>query len=188
MAETDRAALRRLLVLGYDELKARLTRRLGSAELASDALHEAYLTLDRVPRLGHVRNMRFYLLRTAFNFALKQMRAERRFVGFSDVQKAVGIADETPGQARVLEARIEVEALKNAIAELTPRRREILLAARIEGVTLRDIAVRLGVSQRLVEIELKHALAHCALRLDREIIQRFGPRPRGQSSKLSGDF
>ena len=187
MAETDRETLRRLLVLGYDELKARLTRRLGSAELASDALHEAYLTLHRVPRLGHVRNMRFYLLRTAFNFALKQMRVDRRFVALSDVQMAVGIADDTPGQARVLAARNEIEALKNALTELTPRRREILLAARLEGVTLRAIADRFGVSQRLVEIELKHALAHCALRLDREAVQRFGPRPRRQSSKVLGD-
>jgi DNA-directed RNA polymerase specialized sigma24 family protein len=66
--------------------------------------------------------------------------------------------------------------LVQALADLTPRRRDILLASRLENIPLHVIAARLDVSQRLVEIELKHALAHCALRLDREVIQRFGPR------------
>ena len=37
MTETTLVGLRRLLLDRYDDLSARLTRRLGSAELASDA-------------------------------------------------------------------------------------------------------------------------------------------------------
>ncbi|MCK9918098.1 sigma-70 region 4 domain-containing protein, partial [Microbacteriaceae bacterium K1510] len=58
----------------------------------------------------------------------------------------------------------------------TPRRRYIVLAARVEGVQLADIADQLGVSQRLVEKELKAALMLCGARLKREVVQRFGPR------------
>ena len=99
----------------------------------------------------------------------------------SDAKTAIGLIDETPDPERAAAARSEVEALRDALAELTPRRREILLMSRLEGVALRDIADHLEISQRLVEIELKHALAHCGLRLGRDVIQRFGPRPRKDS-------
>jgi RNA polymerase sigma-70 factor (ECF subfamily) len=71
---------------------------------------------------------------------------------------------------------MELEELQRAFAELTPRRRQILMAARAEGRQLREIAAQLGISQRLVEMELKQALEHCALRLNRVVVQRFGPR------------
>ena len=38
MAETSRATLRDVLLSGYEDLKKRLTRRLGSSELAGEAL------------------------------------------------------------------------------------------------------------------------------------------------------
>lgn len=175
MTETGRDALRRLFAVGYDDLRSRLARRLGSADLAGDALHEAYLRIDQAPAIGPVRNPKFYLLRVAINIAWKRLRREDRIATLSDAVAMLGIADDAPGPARTAEARAELERLRQAIADLTPRRREILLASRIDGIPLRKIAEELGVSQRLVEIELKHALAHCALRLDRTVVRRFGP-------------
>jgi len=176
MSESGRDLLRRVFELGYDELRRRLIHRLGSAEFASDALHETWLQIERAAPVGPVHSPSNYLLRMAVNVALKRWGAEKRFVTLSDAKTAIGIADEAPDPERAILARSEIEVLARAIAELTPRRRDILLAARLDGAKLRDIAARLDISQRLVEIELKHALAHCALRLDREVIQRFGPR------------
>jgi RNA polymerase sigma factor (sigma-70 family) len=176
MTETSRDALRRSLVIGYEDLKARLSRHLGSAELAGDALQETYLRLSRGPELAPVRKPRPYLLRMAIHIALRLLRNENSTVSLEDAKAVFDIADEAPGPYSNLEARVELEAFRRAVAELTPRRRVILYASRFERIPLRKIAERLGISQRLVEIELKHALAHCALRLDREIIQRFGPK------------
>jgi RNA polymerase sigma-70 factor (ECF subfamily) len=176
MSDTIREVLRRFLVGSYDDLRTRLTRRLGSAELASDALQETYLRLNSVMELAPVESPRPYLFRIATNIALKRIEADRRTVSLSDMKTALGIADETPSPERVAEARSEMERFQKALSELTPRRRDILLASRLEGIMLRDIAERMDISQRLVEIELKHALAHCALRLDRRVVQRFGPR------------
>jgi RNA polymerase sigma-70 factor (ECF subfamily) len=181
MTYSSRDALRRFFVLGYDDLRSRLIRRLGSAELASEALHETWLRIERAAPVGPVHSPKGYLLRVAINVALKRWGAEKRFVTLSDAKTAIGIADDAPDPERAALARSEMEVLARALSELTPRRRDILLASRLEGVTLRDIAARLDISQRLVEIELKHALAHCALRLDREVIQRFGPRPSDAS-------
>jgi RNA polymerase sigma-70 factor (ECF subfamily) len=181
MSETAREALRRSLLLGYEDLKARLTRYLGSAELASDALQETYLRLDRGAELTPVRRPGAYLLRMAVRIALRSLRNDRQTVSLDDAKAAFGVVDEAPDPHRHLMARLELDAFQRAVVELTPRRRSILFAARVEGLPLRVIAENQGISQRLVEIELKHALAHCALRLDREIVQRFGPRPRNDS-------
>jgi RNA polymerase sigma factor (sigma-70 family) len=181
MNETSRDALRRSLLLGYDDLKSRLTRQLGSAELAGDALQETYLQLHRGAELAPVRKPVPYLLRMALRIALRSVRGEKRTVSLDDAKIAMGIPDALPDPYRAAAARAELDALQRAVAELTPRRRVILHAARIEGLALRAIAERLDISQRLVEMELRQALAHCALRLDRKVVQRFGPRPRHDS-------
>lgn len=173
-------------MLGYDELRARLTRRFGSAELASDALHETWLRIDNVAPAGIVRSPKHYLLQMAANVALKRLNADSRFVTLTDAKLAVGVADDAPDPERAAIARSEVEALARALSELTPRRRDILLAARLDAKPLWAIAERLGVSHRLVEIELKHALAHCALRLEREVVKRFGPKPP-EGSRTAGE-
>jgi RNA polymerase sigma factor (sigma-70 family) len=186
MNDSNRAALRRFFVLGYDELRARLTRRFGSVELASDALHETWLRLESAVPAGVVRSPRNYLLQMAANVALRRLKADNNFVTLTDAKMAVGIADDAPDPECAAIASSEVAVLAKALSELTPRRREILLASRLDGVQLWAIAERLGVSQRLVEIELKHALAHCALRVDRNVIKRFGPRPPEGSQTEEG--
>jgi RNA polymerase sigma-70 factor (ECF subfamily) len=177
MSEENGEKLRRFLVVDYDDLRVRLTNRLGSADLAGDVLQETYLKLAEAVTVKPVRSPKLYLLRIALNIALKRLRRDNRFVTLSDAKAALGIADGAPDPAQATEARFEVEALGQALTGLTPRQRDILLASRLDGVSLRDLAARHGISQRMVEIELRRALAHCSLRLDREAVQRFGPRP-----------
>ncbi|GGF32212.1 ECF sigma factor VreI [Aliidongia dinghuensis] len=172
----SREILRQRLLLDYDELKTQLARRLGSAHHAEDALQDAWLRLDGTSSIGTISRPFPYLLRIAYNLGLKRRLRDREAKTLDDARAALNLVDETPGPAEIVEARSEFAAFERALAELTPRRREILLASRADGTPLRAIADRLGISQRLVEMELKMALIHCGRRLDRKIIQRFGPR------------
>lgn len=176
MTESPADGLRRLLLGNYDTLKLRLARRLGSVERASDALQETWLRLEGAAPIGDVRRPEPYLLRIAYNIALKIRKAERETVTLDDARAALDLVDVAPDSERVAEAKSEVAALERALQELSPRRRDILLASRVEGIALSEIAVRHGISQRMVEIELKMALIHCGRRMGRKIIQRFGPR------------
>lgn len=169
------ATLRQMLVGQYDELKNTLTRRLGSEDLAGEVLQETYLRLQRPARIGIVASPRQYLLTIATNIARMSFRRNRRWADLSDLDAVLGFVDESPDPLRNIEARQEIEVLQRAFDELTPRRRQIVFAARIEGARLSDIAERLGVSQRLVEKELKSALILCGSALNRELVQRFGP-------------
>lgn len=176
MSDFARAAtLRQALVSQYDELKSVLTRRLGSEDLAGEVLQETYLRLERPARIGSVVSPKQYLLTIATNIARMSFRRNRRSTSLSDLDTALGFVDEAPGPLQSVEARQEIEALQRAFDELTLRRRKIVFAARVEGARLSDIATQLGISQRLVEKELKIALMLCGAHLNREIVQRFGP-------------
>jgi RNA polymerase sigma-70 factor (ECF subfamily) len=125
--------------------------------------------------MGTVASPRQYLLTIATNIARMSFRRARRWADLAALDATLGFVDESPDPLRSLEAREGIEALQRAFDELTPRRRQILFASRVEGRRLSDIAGELGISQRMVEKELRAALMFCGSRLNQEIVQRFGP-------------
>ncbi len=180
MTETTSTTLRQLLVERYDELRRRLARRIGD-EKARETLHETWLHLRDKSAPGVVDSPIGYLLRSALNLAISRERQETRRIKRFEVQPLLEIVDAAPGPEREVESREQIAHLEQVLEELTPRRRTILLASRLEGIPLREIADRLGVSQRLVELELKAALEHCAKRFGKKVTRRFGPAPREAS-------
>ena len=173
--------LRALLLADYIDLDRRLTRRLGSADLASDVLHETYLRLEGIKEIGPVRSPKAYLFRIALNIANDRRRAESRRLTADEVDCLLDIPDDRPDAARVIEDRSEVNLLGRAIAELPERRRQVLILSRIEGLPNREIAERLGVTVRTVETDLKQAIEHCAERLKRPPPDKFGFHRPGSS-------
>jgi RNA polymerase sigma factor (sigma-70 family) len=159
--ETSWAALRQLLVARYDEFQQRLTRRLGSADVARETLHELYLRLDRPDTAGVLHNPGSYLLTSALNLARDQWRAERRRGERVDIDALYAIVDENPGAERIVDSRRAAELLNRAFLTLAPRQRKILLAVRVECLTQPEVAKRFNISPRYVRTELRAALEHC---------------------------
>ncbi len=169
MTDTTWVALRPRLFEQYDELRILLTGRLGSEDLARETLHEAWLRLDRVKDAAMTRNTDAYLARVALNLATDRQRLEARRARRVDVNAVLEeIVDSAPDQATELENRGELAIFQAAIWELSDRRRTILIAARLHGEPHQKIAERLGISKRMVQIELKHALQHCKSRLEQK--------------------
>ena len=166
MTDTTWATLRQLLVDRYDELRVRLSRRLGSEDLASESLHETYLRLDRDDALGPVRSPAAYLLKTALNVALDTCRSNARHLKRYEIAEILDIPDDAPGPARDAEARLRLQHLERIVAELPWRQRSILISARLQEIPHRQIAERLGISTRMVQMELKAALEFCEERLE----------------------
>lgn len=177
MSESSLELLHRLLLVEYESLKVHLARYLGSEDRAKDALQDTWLRLNQTTLSGPVKRPYPYLLRIAFNAALQRARADRKSVTLEEARDALELVDDAPSPERIAEARSEFTALEKALSELTPRQRDILIASRADGVPLREIATRLSLSQRMVEMELKLALIHCGRSLGRKIVRRFGPRP-----------
>lgn len=166
MTEVTWAALRELLTHRYTELKGRLTRHLGSEELASESLHEAWLRLHRSGPAGPVQNPPAYLLRMAVNIALDGLRAQSRRARRSDVKAVLEVADPAAGPEREAFARRDLEIVNRALETLPERTRAILVAARLEGLNHQAIADRFGISRRTVVYEMKRAVEHLDAALD----------------------
>lgn len=164
-SEASRITLQKLLLSCYGIFAKRLTRLLGSAELAQDALHETYLRLQRDVELGPVRNPQAYLLRMAVNIASNRRKSEKRLLSVGETDTLLRFADEAPDPAQAAEARSEMQALVRALDELPERRREIFLASWIQETPHSEIARRFGITVRTVQIELRDALEHCAQRM-----------------------
>lgn len=179
MADINRLRLRGQLVENYNGLIKKLTRRLGSADFAHEALHETFLRLERVTDAVPVRSPTDYIFRTAVNIAKDRQKAQNYRVSASEIDVLLDVCDDGPDPARIAEARSDIEAFKRALAELPPRPREVLRCISIEGHPAHEVAARLNVSVRTVESDLKLALSHCADSLDHTLrARRGGPRPR----------
>ena len=165
------------------EFHRRLKRRLGSEELANDVLQETYLRVERIDASGGtgVRHPLGYLFRMALNVAADHAQAEARYLTGEEVHELLHAGDDSLDPARVTQARFELGELERALAELSPRQRAILLAARVEEASQLEIARRHGISVRMVGKELRKALEHCGRRLERRVVQRFGPGAGKQS-------
>jgi RNA polymerase sigma-70 factor (ECF subfamily) len=164
-----RTKLKRHLSSRYAVLRWRLERVVGCKHNAADALQETWLRLEAMvapgPAAAPVHNPDAYLLRMAANIATDAYRRDRIIVTEREREELMHMADE-PGDdisdpARIVSARLDVQALDAALAGLSPRRRAILTAARIDGMLNADIAERFGISVAMVKKELQAAMQHC---------------------------
>jgi RNA polymerase sigma-70 factor (ECF subfamily) len=80
---------------------------------------------------------------------------------------ALGVALDQPGPERNAIVRDELRRLHAAIDQLPPRTREAVLLGRVEGLTGREIARRMGIAETTVSEHLAngmHALTNLLLR------------------------
>ncbi|MDH1631623.1 RNA polymerase sigma factor [Pseudomonas mosselii] len=168
------SALVKLFLTSYDAFRVRLRRRLGSDDLANDVLQETYLRVDRMDATHDLQRPGAYLYRMALNVAADRREADARLLTGAEIEALLQVSeDQDP--ARIVGGQREIQNLLGALYELPARRRRIFIAARLEEASHLEISQRFGISTRTVEKELKAALGHCAMRLDRKVFQRFGP-------------
>lgn len=169
--------LRDLLVRDYLKLKKRLMRRFGSADFATEILHETYLRLGTVDSVALVRNPAAYLYRAALNVAADSRDEDRRWVDKATIEAVRRRDDYELDPEEIFHAQQEWKALLEALDELPPRRRAVFLAARLQGLAHREIAQQLGVSTDTVDRELKQAFEFFAGRLGKIRHAKRGSRP-----------
>jgi len=92
-----------------------------------------------------------FVFTTARNLLISRLRKENivpiEIVADLDV---LGIAADEPAQDRSLFARDVLRRLQSALDRLPPRCREAVILKRIEGLSQREIAHRMGISERVV--------------------------------------
>lgn len=140
------------------ELRSYLRRRLGANEV-EDVVQEVFLRLAQRGAGAVVETPKRYLFQVARAALIDR---HRRDVSRCSAQhRELMEIDHPPDDLsplRILEAREEVQAARAVIAAMPERRREILIALRLEGASAKTVAARYGISTSAVEKHLTRAL------------------------------
>lgn len=145
-----------------DELVGFLRSRTHNEADAQDAAQESLVKLLRYFDTQPPENWRALLYRIATNVAHDQARHGQRHhagshVRLEDVEFALS-ADSTPVEERTIQHQ-ELISIGVVIDTLPPRRREIYLLSRVEGMTNAEIARHCGISIKAVEKHMTLAMA-----------------------------
>ncbi len=164
----------------YGELYAYLYSLCGSTALAEDILQETFLKALLSLKDSHT-NMRAWLYMVARNLYYDTYRRERRMVSSPEPETGGGkrteaerdIAGETGED--VLEEILRGERkreLRQALEQLSPRKREILLLQYFGGFRHREIAAMLHLSPEYVRLLAFRAKKELRVLLDGREIQK----------------
>lgn len=144
------------------ELRAYLRNRFPSLPDVDDLVQETYARLLRVRASGRAALTRAYLFVVARNVALDLVRREKAIeIERLGEMAGLSVVEERPDAAETLSHDQEIALLREAMHALPPRCREILTLRRIEGLSHRAIAGRLGIAEGTVNAQLAIGLIRC---------------------------
>lgn len=158
-------------------LRRYLTRLLGNTTEAQDVAHDAYLRVYPSEQKSPAAQPEALLYVTARRLAINKLK--RRSIspfarGPIDLDTA---PSHSPGVAQQVMARQELSLLETAMAELPPGCRAVLLLRKIELLSHREIADRLGIAVSTVEKQHARALRLLRAALPAETLGTTFPVP-----------
>ena len=157
--------LERLCRSHEPQLIAYLTQMLGRADIAREVAQDTYERLHRV-RPDEVLFPRALLFKVATNFALMHLRRRRlesAVIGAPEGMEQV--ADHAGGPDRQVLSEQIAQRLVAVIQDLSPPLRAVFVLAHVQGTPRKEIAARLGISERRVDKRITRALKQCRMRL-----------------------
>jgi RNA polymerase sigma-70 factor (ECF subfamily) len=140
------------------ELRSWLRRRVASHSDVEDIVQECYCRLARVSDVRHITQPRAYLYAVARNLLQNQLKAARVVKLEAIAELDTGWRSEDPSPEDVVMARSELARVQAAIATLSARARSIFVMRRIDGMSQREIAEAMGVSESVVENDASRSL------------------------------
>jgi len=176
------------------ELRSWLHRRLGALgnNDIDDLVQEAFARIWATD-FATVRNARAYLYATVRHLLAEYARRSRivpiELLGEID---ALNLISGEPGPERQVSARQELVRLRAIVAALPPQCRRVFELRKFEGLSYREIATKMGLSEKTVENHLGRALARIADSLagaapEAESIQAPSRQPSRTDSEHGND-
>ena len=164
LARGDEAAYDTIFRAWYAPLVRAATGVVRDAAVAEELVQDVMLELwRRREQLDTGGSVQGYLFRATRNRALTHLRHLR------GAQRSAAViapeeAREATGPLELVAGELDA-AVKQAIAELTPRCREVFELSRVHGLRYSEIADQLGVSVKAVEAQMGKALKTLRVRL-----------------------
>ncbi len=143
-------------------LRAWLQRRFASQLDIDDLVQEAYVRVLRARESGVLTAPKAFLFATARNLALDRLRRHEvsRTDSLGDFD-ALHVLDERDGVSETVARNQELALLTEAIQSLPARCRQILTLRKLYGLSQREIAERLGLSESTVSNQITIGIEKC---------------------------
>ena len=143
-------------------LRSFLRRHFPTIADVDDLVQEAYARLFKAKAQGEVTNARSFLYTTARNVACDYFRRNRLVAvgGLAEIDR-IGVFEDKPNGAEVLSRAQDLEILGEAIQTLPSRCRDVFTLRRLHGLSYKEIAERLGISEHTVNAQLAIGLVRC---------------------------
>jgi RNA polymerase sigma factor (sigma-70 family) len=168
-AEAARALITGLVASHGVKLRRFLLLRLRNAADVPDILQEVYLRMLRVPNVESIRSPEAYLFTVAQHVVqqhgLKQSATPPSIELSEMLNSARAVPDVDP--VLDLDAQQCLEQLQAELDRLPPKLRATFLLHRRDGLSLDEIAERLGTSLPMVKKNLMQALVQLRQRLEK---------------------
>lgn len=156
-------------------LRAWLTNRFGAQIGVDDVIQESYIRVLRAREEGELHSPKAFLFATARNLALDYVR--RHHVTHTDPLVETDFLNVLDDQdvTETVSRNQELALLTEAIQTLPARCRQVFTLRTVYGMTQREIAEKLGISDRTVAAQLMIGVAKCTefmVRYTRRRMQR----------------
>jgi RNA polymerase sigma factor (sigma-70 family) len=156
----------------YRKQLARRIAQLVKPYDVEDIVQETFLRLFQAAKREPIRSPRALMLKTARNLALNKLRwadalnhmvaVEEGVDGDSRQVEGAEHASDEPTPEAVLEREQEFGVFCQAIRALPRQCRRVVLLRRVYGLSQREVAARLGISERTVENHIAKAVVVCS--------------------------
>lgn len=132
--------------------------RLSEDEI-DDIVQEAYCRLVGLESFAHITDGRGYFVMTARNVMLENIRRSRivRIDAVADLDR-FGAVDEGPSPETMTDDRRRLERVGRLIQALPDRCRRVFILRRIQGLSQRDAARAMGVTENVIEAQTARGL------------------------------
>ncbi len=140
-------------------LTAYLRRAAANATDVEDLRQEVYVRVYEAGRQDRPTAASHFVFKVARNLLIDRLRRQRVVTIdlVADLDELDVLSDEVPVD-RVLSGREELARLERAMADLPERCRDVFWLRKVEGLSQRETAERLGVSQSTVEKQVIKAM------------------------------
>ena len=165
----DADAFERLVVAYRDQVFRLALRMCGSEADADEVAQEAFLSAWKgLPNFRGDSQFSTWLYQLTSHAAIDLMRREKRQIAAEDITE-VSAPDPAPGPQQQAERSEQRQAVRDAILQLTPEYRQIVVLRFLEELSYEEIGAMLALPSGTVKSRLNRARAQL-----KEILSRSG--------------
>jgi RNA polymerase sigma factor (sigma-70 family) len=154
-------------------LKAHLRHSFPTVRDVDDVVQESYLRVWQRQLVRPIDSVKGFLFQVARHLALDHIRHERVSpVGTVTDFDASRVIDNSRDIAESASTNQEIEILLAALESLPARCRQIVILRKLQGMSQKEIAAKLGISEQTVQVQACRGLRRCSEYMRRRGVDR----------------